>query len=211
MPNLRLSGEKLADDLIHLIGVSGGLLAVVAMLAAAVFRLPTAWTVSLTIYGAGLLAMLGCSAAYHMAPSMRWKALLRRFDHAAIFVKIAGTYTPFAAIKMGGLGGFTLLSLVWAVALGGAAAKLLLTSTWDRIAVPIYLVLGWVGIAMFWPLSASVGTLALVLLATGGVLYSVGVIFHLWRTLPYSNVIWHVFVLVATGCHFGAVTSAIFA
>jgi hemolysin III len=211
MTKLHLSDEKLADNAIHCVGVSGGVIAVVAVLAAAVFWLPVGSTVTLAIYGAGLLAMLGCSAAYHMSNSIRWRPLLRRLDHAAIFVKIAGTYTPFMAIKIGGLGGFTLLSLVWVVALIGAGAKLLLTSTWDRVAVPMYLVLGWVGAVMFWPLGASVGTIALTLLALGGVLYSVGVIFFLWRALPYGRATWHGFVLVATGCHFGAVTCALFA
>jgi hemolysin III len=211
MARQRIASEKLADSIIHCVGVTGALIAVAAMLAAAVLWLPAAAAASLAIYGAGLLAMLGCSAAYHMSPSTRWKELLRRFDHAAIFVKIAGTYTPFAAVKMGGLGGFTLLSLVWVVAFIGAAAKLLLTSTWDRTAIPLYLALGWIGIVMFWPLAASVGTPALVLLAVGGALYSGGLVFHLWGTLPYRNAIWHAFVLVGTGCHFGAVTSAIFA
>ena len=113
-------------------------------------------------------------------------------------------------IRVGGLVGWVLLGSVWAVALLGAAGKLLLASTWDRLAVPLYLVLGWVGIVMMKPLAETVTPVALVLLWVGGVLYSVGVLFHLWRSLPYQNAIWHVFVLAGTGCHFGAVTSAVF-
>lgn len=206
-----IAGERLADNIIHWIGVSAGLIACAAMLVAAVTWLPAGSTASLTIYGLAMVAMFGCSAAYHMVPTERWKGLLQRLDHAAIFLKIAGTYTPFAAVKMGGLPGFGLLTVVWTVALGGAAAKLLLASRWDKIAIPLYLVLGWTGIVMFGPLSQSVETITLVLLGAGGALYSIGVIFHVWRSLPYQNAIWHAFVLIATACHFGAVTTAIFA
>lgn len=203
-------GERMADSIVHVIGISAALVAVIGMLVAAVPHLPTASTASLAVYGAGMLAMLGCSAAYHMVPVADTKGLLQRLDHAAIFLKIAGTYTPFAAIKIGGAGGFSLLVSVWMVALLGATGKLLLASTWDRCAVPLYLALGWVGLVMLQPLAASVAPAALILLGIGGVLYSVGVIFHLWRTLPYQNAIWHAFVLAGTGCHFGAVTAAVF-
>jgi len=204
-------GERIADAIIHLIGIAAGLIAVVAMLVMAGRYLPASSTVTLCIYATGLVAMLTFSCAYHMVAAPRWKGLLRRLDHAAIFLKIAGTYTPFAAIKMGGIGGYTLLSAVWVVAILGAGAKLLLASTWDRLAVPLYLLFGWLGVVMFEPLSASVAPVVLALLGIGGVLYSIGVIFHVWRMLPYQNAIWHLFVLTGTGCHFGAVACAIFA
>jgi hemolysin III len=202
-------GERTADNVIHLIGLVVALIAVVTMLVVAVRHLPTKATASLVIYGAGMLAMFGCSAAYHMVPAARWKNFLQRLDHAAIFLKIAGTYTPFA-IKMGGASGLGVLGSVWLVALLGAAGKLLLASTWDRIAVPLYLVLGWVGLVVLQPLADALAPTSLILLGIGGVVYSVGVVFHLWRSLPYQNAVWHTFVLVGTGCHFGAVTSAIF-
>lgn len=210
MPPVRTSNETYADNVIHWIGVATGLASVTIMMGAAMTWLPATSTLSLAIYGAGMLAMFCCSAAYHMLPVEEWKSVLRRLDHAAIFVKIAGTYTPFTAIKLGGTSGLTLLTLVWTVALAGAAGKLFLSSTWDRFAVPLYLLLGWVGIIVFVPLASSIGTVALALLAAGGVLYTVGVVFHLWTSLPYQNAIWHAFVLIATGCHFGAVTTALF-
>jgi len=176
----------------------------------AFLSLPAWSTASLAIYGVGLLAMLGCSAAYHMSPVTTWKSLLQRLDHAAIFLKIAGTYTPFGAIKIGGTTGLALLGTVWSVALLGSGAKILLASTWDRLAIPLYLALGWCGIVMIPDLATVVRPPTLILLAAGGVLYSVGVIFHLWRSLPYQNAVWHAFVLAGTGCHFGAVTSAVF-
>lgn len=202
--------ERIADGSIHVIGVCAGLVAVAAMMMAAIPSLPLSTTMSLAIYGAAMLAMLICSAAYHLAPVPSWKGILRRIDQAAIFVKIAGTYTPFALIKMGGVAGYTLLGSVWVVALVGAAGKLLIATNWDRASIVLYLALGWVGLIALQPLAASVTPSVLTLLAVGGGLYSIGVIFHVWESLPYQNAIWHLFVLAGTGCHFGAVTTAIF-
>jgi hemolysin III len=157
-------GERIADSVVHVTGIMVGLVAVAAMIVLAVRLLPRGSTASLAVYGAALLAMLGFSAAYHMISSRVWKGWLRRLDHAAIFLKIAGTYTPFAAIKIGGVGGYALLCSVWAVALLGAAGKLLLASTWDRFAVPLYLALGWVGVIMFQSLSGAVAPAVIVLL-----------------------------------------------
>jgi hemolysin III len=125
-------------------------------------------------------------------------------------LKIAGTYTPFAIVNVGGIIGYALLSLVWVVALVGAGAKLLLASSWDRTAIVVYLALGWSVLTVIQPLSQSVPINALLLLCLGGGLYSVGVIFHVWRSLPYQNAIWHLFVLAGTACHFAAVTQAVF-
>lgn len=202
--------ERAADNIVHVVGVMLGLTAVLSLLVAACWHLPLPSTASVVVYGAGLLSMLGFSAAYHMLPVPAWKDRLRRLDHAAIFVKIAGTYTPFAAIKIGGTAGWALLTTVWTVAMLGAAGKLVLASTWDRLAVPLYLLLGWTGVLMVAPLAQSVTNIVLVLLTLGGILYTAGVVFHLWRSLPYQNAIWHVFVLAGTACHFGAVTGALF-
>ena len=124
--------ERLADNIVHVLGISSGLVAATLLLGWAVHTQPATATLVLAIYCAGLLAMLGCSGAYHMSGTGAWKGTLRRLDHAAIFIKIAGTYTPFALLKMGGNAGLALFLAVWAVALLGAAAKLLLETRWDR-------------------------------------------------------------------------------
>ena len=209
MSRARGQAERLADNVIHVIGVSGGIVAVAALLTAAFVWLPAYTTLSLAVYGLALVAMVSCSAAYNMATRLAWKRFLQRLDHAAIFLKIAGTYTPFTAL-IGGASATIVLVVVWVVALAGVAGKLLLPSTWDRVAIPMYLALGWVGIFIMGPLTASLSTLAVILLVAGGVLYSVGVLFHLWRSLPYQNAIWHAFVLIATGCHFAAISTAMF-
>jgi hemolysin III len=204
------SKERTADAFVHILGVSLGTVAVIVMLTAALVSLPPLAKASLAVYGFGMLAMFGCSAAYHLVPSQDWKGTLRRLDHAAIFLKIAATYTPFALVKIGGVPGYTLLGGVWMVALAGLVGKLFDRPTWNRIDVPIYLLLGWAGVLAFYPLANAVSPKVLALLGLGGALYTVGVVFHLWRSLKYQNAVWHGFVLVATGCHFGAVTTAMF-
>lgn len=204
------SSERITDGIIHVVGFSSSLIAVTAMLVIAIVSLPALSFVSLFIYGVGMVAMFSFSAAYHLIRVPRWKDALRRLDQAAIFLKIAGTYTPFALIKLGGVSGFALLSSVWTIALLGAAAKLMLSTRWDGLAVVLYLILGWAGLFVWQSLVASISLTTLLLLGIGGVIYSIGVIFHLWQSLPHQNSIWHLFVLVGTGFHFGAVATALF-
>ena len=201
--------ERRADNVLHIIGITVGLVSAIAMIAAGTRHLPAALALSLVIYGLSMVAMFACSAAYNMSASLKWRSMLQRLDHAAIFLKIAGTYTPFA-IVMGGLAGYALLAVVWTTALFGIGLKLI-TTNWKGADIPIYLLLGWVGVLAYRPLLDSVSPLALVLLAAGGIRYSAGVIFHVWRDLKYHNAIWHAFVLAATACHFGAVNTAVFA
>ncbi len=210
MARVYTKSELRADSIIHVTGLVLCVPAAIALLAAALHSMPAMASLSVAVYGCGLVAMLSCSAAYHLIHAPDLKSILRRFDQAAIFIKIAGTYTPFALFKMGGLAGYGLLGVVWTVALAGAATKLALDKTWDRLSIVMYLALGWAGLAVIQPLVMSVPLTSMILLALGGVLYSVGVIFHVWNRLPYQNAIWHLFVLAATLCHFGAVAFAIF-
>lgn len=201
--------ERIADGVIHAIGVAGSLVATAIVLKAAVPSLPAQSTVSLLIYGLAMVAMFSFSAAYHLIPVPHWKSGLRRLDKAAIFLKIAGTYTPFAAVSLGGFLGFGLLGIVWTIALFGAFAMLFFQKGLRGYSIFLYLGLGWSALAVIQPLSASVPVTAMVLLAAGGVLYSVGVVFHLWERLPFQNAIWHFFVLAATSCHFAAIVDTV--
>jgi len=203
-------GERIADAIIHMLGVAGSLIAVAMMLALAASTLPFGVTASLLVYGLATIVMFAASAAYHLIPVPDWKLFLRKLDQAAIFIKIAGTYTPFALIKMGGVAGYTLFSVVWAVALSGAVAKLLIQPKRDWFSIPLYLALGWAGLAAIQPLVMSVPSESLILLGVGGAIYTAGVAFHIWESLPYHNAIWHLFVLAGTACHFAAVTFAVF-
>jgi hemolysin III len=200
--------EIIADACVHAIGVTAGVVALAALLALAGPKLSLLEITSIAIYGATMVAMLVFSASYNLITVTAWKDMLRRCDQAAIFLKIAGTYTPFALAKMGGTWGFTLLALVWLVALLGGGAKLIFGEGYERLSIALYLALGWIGLLFLQPLIAAVPTESLLLLALGGLAYTCGVAFHVWDSLPYQNVIWHLFVLGGTALQFAAVAVA---
>ncbi len=202
-------GELIADGTLHVIGVTASLIAAASLTLLAAGELPPHASASVIIYSVGLLAVFGCSAAYHLVTRPRLKALLRRCDHAAIYVKIAATYTPFAAVKMGGIAGMALLGTVWGIAAIGVFTRLVLPVQYVRTAYVLYLAQGWACLAALKPLLAAVPETAMTLLVLGGVLYTAGVAFHLWHRLPYHNAIWHAFVLAASACHFAAVVDAV--
>jgi hemolysin III len=197
--------ERIADAWVHRLAIAAGLVGVVVLMAAAVPQQSRTLTVSVLIYGCGLLAMLICSALYNASYAPRRKDLLRRLDHAAIFVMIAGTYTPFLAMKIDGLWGQGLLVYVWAVAGVGVVLKLIWVNRFARLSVALYLFLGWTIVVAIEPLLASVSPPAIMLLVIGGVLYTIGMLFHLWERLPYQQAIWHGFVAAAAVCHYAAV------
>jgi hemolysin III len=200
--------EVFADRCVHAVGVTAGFIAAITLVIVALKQLPTDAATAVVIYALGMLAMFCFSAAYNLSRGpKRW--LLRRCDHAAIFIKIAATYTPFAIAKMGGTEGVVLLAAVWGIALAGAAAKLIAPHRIASVSTLIYLAQGWTCIFTMQPLLAALSPTAMVLLLAGGVLYSVGAVFHLSERIAYHNAIWHGFVLVASACHFGAVLDAV--
>lgn len=162
-----------------------------------------------TAYGFGMLAMFGFSAAYHLVSRPPWKDRLRVCDHAAIFLMIAGTYTPLAIFAIGGVLGWGLLALVWLMAAAGILLKVLAPRRWESASVAYYLALGWVGLPAAGMLLESLSLSALMLLGAGGLLYTVGVGFHVWERLRFQNALWHGCVLAAAGCHYLAVTSVL--
>jgi hemolysin III len=202
-------GEIWADLAAHVLGLLFGLVATVALLITAAGHGQALLILGASLYGLGLLAMLTCSAAYNLWPPSPTKELWRRFDHAAIFIMIAGTYTPFLMNRMGGAWGFGLLSFVWLVAVVGAAMKLAFPRRWEAITIAMYLGLGWSIVVAINPLLQAVSASSLTLIAAGGVIYSVGVVFHLWDRLPYQNAIWHWLVLFGAVCHYSAVLNEV--
>ena len=198
-------GERIADGCIHAVGVVASVVALATLLILGVKSNTTLWVVSLTIYGLALVATFGFSAGYHLVVRPKLKEWLRRLDHAAIFLMIAATYTPFVLIKMNTGWGLGLLALVWTMAAIGIAIKLLAPRFLEGLSIALYLVQGWAVLAAWEPLMSALPGRALTLLMIGGVLYTIGVVFHLWERLPYQNAIWHGFVLSAASCHFAAV------
>jgi hemolysin III len=197
--------EKIADGLIHVIGLALAVCGASALmiLSSRSSSFPT--IASAGVYAASLVATLVFSAAYNMWPASPLKCLLRRLDQAAIFLLIGGTYTAFLTRLLDSSVSLLALGVIWAIVIAGTLIKLTLPGRFERLSVAAYLALGWSGL-VFFPTAIRVLPLtALGLIGLGGLLYSAGVIFHLWERLPFQNAIWHAFVLVAAGCHYGAV------
>jgi hemolysin III len=201
--------EIIADGVVHSIGVSFGFVGAISIVFAESNSAQKHELVPLLIYVAGLLAMLGLSAAYNMWPVSGAKWLLRRFDHSAIYVLIAGTYTPFLAQIKVGLTSSGLHIGIWSAAAIGVVLKLLLPGRFERLSVILYLLLGWSGVIAYDAAVSALPTSTLWLIAAGGALYSIGLIFHLWQSLRFQNAIWHAFVVLAAVCHYIAVVNSV--
>jgi hemolysin III len=202
--------EIVADGVIHGLGVVLGLSGAVALVATALTaHLGFGERAAVVLYATALVLMLGVSAVYNLYPVSPRKWLLRRADHALIYLMIAGTYTPLVALVGSGMRAYLLLAVIWLVALVGIAIKLFMPGRYDRLSIGLYLMLGWSGLFAYESVIAALQPTALWLLAIGGLLYSVGVLFHVWRTLPFQNAIWHGFVLAATACHYGTIWASL--
>lgn len=209
MPNRRVpissAAEQAADRAVHWSGVAAGVVAAGLLLGILIHQHDSRRLIAAAVYAAGLLAMLGCSAAYNLTRPSPRKELLRRFDHAAIFLMIAGSYTPFMGSLEQTDWGWTLLGVVWLVALAGVTVKLAFPRRLEGVSILLYLGLGWIVLVALRPLAESVTATTVALLVVGGVLYSAGVIFHLWESLPFQKAIWHGMVVAAAACHYGAI------
>ena len=194
--------------MVHAIGIVLGVIGAVAIIVVALEteRIEVA---PILIYVTGLLAMLGLSAAYNLWPISPTKWVLRRFDHSAIYLLIAGTYTPFLAMMKNAVASFGLGAGLWLSALIGVALKLALPGRFDRLAIVLFLLLGWSGAIVYDSFTSAIPSPSLWLLAIGGILYSLGTLFHVWQGLRFQNAIWHGFVLLAASCHYSAVLACL--
>ena len=197
--------ELIADGIVHAIGVILGLIAATALVVLTAVYATALDIVAVSIYVAGLLAMLVLSASYNLWPVSRTKWVLRRFDHSAIYILIAATYTPIIMELKDSVFAIALLVGVWCVAIFGVVLKLGWPGRFDRVSVGLYLALGWSGIMLYDSVVTVLPKLALWFVLAGGALYSLGVIFHAWRRLRFQNAIWHSFVLLGAACHYTAV------
>jgi hemolysin III len=197
--------ELIADGVVHGIGVFCGLVAAIVLIVLTAIYASALDIVVVSVYVAGLLAMLVLSATYNLWPVSRAKWVLRRFDHSAIYLLIAATYTPFIMELKDSAFAMALLAGVWCVAIVGIVLKLVLPGRFDRISVGLYLAMGWSGMMLYDRVVNALPTLALWFVVAGGALYSFGVIFHAWRRLRFQNAIWHCFVLLGAACHYTAV------
>ncbi|MDH3668089.1 MAG: hemolysin III family protein [Paracoccaceae bacterium] len=190
--------ERLADGVLHIIGVLAALIAVPVMVTLSAVWYGDASTIgAAVIYGVSLIAMLTCSASYHMMRAGRKKQLLRRLDHAAIYVKIAGTYTLFAVL-LAGDATLPIVAGIWGAALVGVGFKMVSARRWATFTLALYLAMGWAVVVVGAPILKSVSPGTFTLITAGGVLYTIGVLFLYWERLRFHNAIWHALVLAAT-------------
>jgi hemolysin III len=201
--------ERRVDRWVHATGIAAGLTGAPALAVVALERCGALHRISIGLYLAGLLAMLGFSAAYHLTHEPVRREILRRFDHAAIFLLIAGTYTPFAAAHLHDTRAILLTALVWAIAILGIAVKLVAAHRFERLSIVAYLLLGWVEFLGLEPELGALDPTTMRLIAAGGLLYTGGVAIHLWRRLPFHIALWHALVLAAAACHYAAVLQGV--
>jgi hemolysin III len=187
--------EELVNTLTHVMGMLLSIGGSAVLIVFAVLR-GTVWhVVACSVYGASLIAMFAASSIYHHVSSPRIKHILNIVDHSAIYLLIAGTYTPFTLTVLRGGLGWTLFGLVWGCAVVGIAVKTVFIGRWRLLSTALYVLLGWLCVVAFKPLYAGIDAGGFVLLLSGGAAYTLGVIFYLWHRLPYNHAVWHVFVL----------------
>ncbi|WP_430449528.1 PAQR family membrane homeostasis protein TrhA [Rhodophyticola sp.] len=203
-PDAYSRAEYVSDAVVHVSGLSAAMIGGPVMITLAAVWIGDATIITATaIYTVCLIAMLLCSALYNMILTPSWQDQLRRIDQSAIYLKIAGTYTPVLVLTGAHAGWF--LAGIWGVALAGASIILFSARRHRYLALALYLGLGWAGVAFGGPILAGLSQAGLILLLIGGLTYTAGVIFHVWENLPFHNTIWHVFVLVASGVIYAAV------
>ena len=198
------AAEELAHSLTHGAGLLLGIAALVLMVVFAAQRGSAIHVVSCTVYGVTLVVMYTSSTLYHALPSGRGKRVFGILDHAAIFLLIAGTYTPFALVTLAGGWGWSLFAVIWALAIGGIVLEAVSRGRVRRVQLLLYLVMGWGIVGASGPLLKELAPAGLVLLLAGGLAYTLGVVFFVWRR-PFHHAVWHIFVLGGSICHFFAV------
>ncbi|MER9294958.1 hemolysin III family protein [Mesorhizobium sp. M0621] len=202
--------ETIADGIVHAVGIVLAVSAGSALLALAAFRVGPGEYIAAAFYVVSLLTVLSVSMTYNLWPvSSPAKWVLRRFDHAAIYLLIAATYTPFLAQLEGSPLARWMIVLVWTAAVLGIAVKVFFPGRFDRLAIVFYLAIGWSGIILVKPLVQTLPTTSIALIVAGGIVYSCGVIFFAWKELRFHNALWHGFVVTGAGLHLAAMVDCL--
>ena len=198
------AAAKCADLVVHVVGLTLALVGGIVLLALAVRAGSISQVVGVSIYAAGVIAMLAFSTAYNFAKA-QYRPVLRRLDHAGIYLMIAGSYTPFTIHNLTGAWAWGMTAAIWSLAAVGALAKLFVPMLDRRLGAAVYLALGWLVVIALKPMIDNVYWVALLLLVAGGVLYSTGVIFYVNKRLKFARAIWHGHVVAAAATHWAAV------
>lgn len=198
-------GEEIANSISHGIALLAALVAVPVLIIAATQRGDAAGIVGASVFGATMVMVYLTSTLYHALPRNKAKQIFRILDHGAIFLLIAGTYTPFTLGVLSGAWGWTLFGLVWGLAIIGIVLKAVSGVRYSTFSTCLYLTMGWLVIIAIKPLWLGMPTWGLVWLVSGGIAYTIGIVFFMAEQVRYSHFIWHLFVITGTSCHFIAV------
>jgi hemolysin III len=201
----RLLIEEIANSFTHGIGFVLSLAGLAILIIHAWAKGGKSQIIACSIYGATLVLVYAASTLYHGVRNPRIKHIFSLADHSAIYLVIAGTYTPFTMISLRGFWGWTLLILVWSLSLFGIAFKIAFVNRYRGVSMALYLIIGWLAIIAAKPIISSIPLGCLILIACGGVAYMTGLIFYAWERLPFNHTIWHIFVIVGSVCHYCAV------
>ncbi len=205
----RANRHELANSLTHGAGLALAVAGCAAIVTLAALR-GNAWhIVACSVYGATLVCLYAASTVYHSVRSRRVKRVMRILDHSAIFLLIAGTYTPFTLVNMRGAWGWSLFGVVWGLAVAGIVFKVWFVEHFPIASTIVYLAMGWLAVVAVKPVLAMVPPAGIVWLVAGGLMYTAGVGFFAWEKLPYHHAIWHVFVIGGSVCHYCAVLSSV--
>ncbi len=198
-------GEEIANCLSHGIGLLAAMAALPILVLAAIQREDVPGIVGSGVFGTTMVLMYLTSTLYHSWPESRAKRVFQVLDHGAIFLLIAGTYTPFALGVLSGAWGWTMLGLEWGLAIFGVVMKIFWGVRYPRLSIVLYLIMGWLVLVAVNPLSLSMPVWGLFWLVSGGVAYTAGVAWYTAKSVRYNHLVWHLFVMAGTGCHFIAV------
>jgi hemolysin III len=201
--------ERLADWWVHFVGLALAAAGGIALFLYSSTHGDLGVAVATSLYAVCLIAMLACSAAYNLTKATRARSFLRRLDEAAIFIMIAGSYTPFTSQRLEGAWAWSMTILVWTIAAAGVAGKLMAPKISERAWTLLYVAFGWVAVIAIQPLIHGLTMVALALLVLGGLVYTTGALLFLKDSLPFRRAIWHSFVVAAAAIHYAAVFTGV--
>lgn len=198
--------EEIANTITHALGMVLGIVGLVLLLIKATDHNADTLTItSMSIYGGSMIVLFLASTLYHAIPYKRAKRALKTFDHCAIYLLIAGSYTPFLLVSLRTPLAIGLMIVIWAIALVGIIMKLAFVYRFKKLSLVTYLLMGWLSLVVIYQLALNLEVGGLTLLAVGGLIYSLGVIFYVAKRIPFNHAIWHGFVLAGCACHFFAI------
>lgn len=202
-------GEEVASSITHGAGWLLSVVGLAILVAQAANTGGALRVVSCAIFGTTLVLLYASSTLYHALPSKKAKRIFRIFDHSAIFLLIAGTYTPLSLVALGGPWGWSLFGCIWFLAAVGVLLSTIAHGRWRWLSITLYVTMGWLAVVAIKPLVATLDTRSIELVVAGGLAYTLGLVFYAWKRLPYSHAVWHLFVLAGSGFHFFAVFFAV--